>query len=163
MVYFYPITGRYCRVRLISGIFAAAMSTLSGGMNSAATAYIVDIYSRFFHKGEGGNELHAARMATCVIGIISLSFAFLMATWNIASLWDEFNECSGSIVGGMEKLFMLGITYQTRQFRRSNHWYSRKYHRTIVCCQIPDAFHLLLCSIRLYLMFCHRLSGKLVL
>lgn len=94
---------------LISGIFAAAMSTLSGSMNSAATAYIVDIYSRFFHKGEGGNELHAARMATCVIGIISLSFAFLMATWNIASLWDEFNKILGLILGSMGGLFMLGM------------------------------------------------------
>lgn len=94
---------------LISGIFAAAMSTLSGSMNSAATAYIVDIYSRFFHKGEGGNELHAARMATCVIGVISLSFAFLMATWNIASLWDEFNKILGLILGSMGGLFMLGM------------------------------------------------------
>ena len=94
---------------LISGIFAAAMSTLSGSMNSAATAYIVDIYSRFFHKGEGGNELRAARMATCVIGIISLSFAFLMATWNIASLWDEFNKILGLILGSMGGLFMLGM------------------------------------------------------
>ncbi len=94
---------------LISGIFAAAMSTLSGSMNSAATAYIVDIYSRFLHKGESGNELRAARMATCVIGIISLSFAFLMATWNIASLWDEFNKILGLILGSMGGLFMLGM------------------------------------------------------
>ena len=72
-------------------------------------SYIVDIYSRFFHKGEGGNELHAARMATCVIGIISLSFAFLMATWNIASLWDEFNKILGLILGSMGGLFMLGM------------------------------------------------------
>ncbi len=94
---------------LISGIFAAAMSTLSGSMNSAATAYIVDIYSRFLQKGESGNELRAARMATCVIGIISLSFAFLMATWNIASLWDEFNKILGLILGSMGGLFMLGM------------------------------------------------------
>ena len=94
---------------LISGIFAAAMSTLSGSMNSAATAYIVDIYSRFLHKGDYGNELRAARIATCVIGIISLSFAFLMATWNIASLWDEFNKILGLILGSMGGLFMLGM------------------------------------------------------
>lgn len=94
---------------LISGIFAAAMSTLSGSMNSAATAYIVDIYSRFLHKGDSGNELRAARLATCVIGIISLSFAFFMATWNIASLWDEFNKILGLILGSMGGLFMLGM------------------------------------------------------
>lgn len=94
---------------LISGIFAAAMSTLSGSMNSAATAYIVDIYSRFFNKSHRGSELRAARMATCVIGLISLSFAFFMATWNIASLWDEFNKILGLILGSMGGLFMLGM------------------------------------------------------
>lgn len=94
---------------LISGIFAAAMSTLSGSMNSAATAFIVDIYSRFFHKTSQGSELRAARMATCIIGVISLSFAFLMATWNIASLWDEFNKILGLILGSMGGLFMLGM------------------------------------------------------
>lgn len=94
---------------LISGIFAAAMSTLSGSMNSAATAYIVDIHSRFFNKSNKGPELHTARIATCVIGVISLSFAFLMATWNIASLWDEFNKILGLILGSMGGLFMLGM------------------------------------------------------
>lgn len=94
---------------LISGIFAAAMSTLSGSMNSAATAYIVDIYSRFFNKSHQGSELRAARLATCVIGLISLSFAFFMATWNIASLWDEFNKILGLILGSMGGLFMLGM------------------------------------------------------
>lgn len=94
---------------LISGIFAAAMSTLSGSMNSAATAYIVDIHSRFFNKSNKGPELQTARIATCVIGVISLSFAFLMATWNIASLWDEFNKILGLILGSMGGLFMLGM------------------------------------------------------
>lgn len=94
---------------LISGIFAAAMSTLSGSMNSAATAYIVDVYSRFFNKSHQGSELRAARLATCVIGLISLSFAFFMATWNIASLWDEFNKILGLILGSMGGLFMLGM------------------------------------------------------
>ncbi len=92
---------------LISGIFAAAMSTLSGSMNSAATAYIVDIYPRIVRKSSG--SLKAARMATCIIGVISLLFAFLMATWNIASLWDEFNKILGLILGSMGGLFILGM------------------------------------------------------
>ena len=92
---------------LISGIFAAAMSTLSGSMNSAATAYIVDIYPRITRRGAG--SLRAARFATCVTGLISLAFAFLMATWNIASLWDEFQKILGLILGSMGGLFMLGM------------------------------------------------------
>lgn len=35
---------------LISGIFAAAMSTLSSSMNSAATAYVVDIHGKIMKE-----------------------------------------------------------------------------------------------------------------
>lgn len=93
---------------LISGIFAAAMSTLSGSMNSAATAYIIDIRPKLFpRKGEA--SLGEAKRATLIVGGISLLFAFLMATWDINSLWDEFNRILGLILGSMGGLFMLGM------------------------------------------------------
>ena len=96
---------------LISGIFAAAMSTLSGSMNSAATAYVVDIRPRLFRKVETdkARELKVAKTATLVIGVLSLLFACLMATWNINSLWDEFNKILGLVLGCMGGLFFLGM------------------------------------------------------
>ena len=48
---------------LISGIFAAAMSTLSSSMNSAATAYIVDIHGKIIKK-EAKDNLRTAKIAT---------------------------------------------------------------------------------------------------
>ena len=92
---------------LISGIFAAAMSTLSGSMNSAATAYTVDIYPRIFQGRAAG--LNAARISTLVIGAMSLTFAILMATWDVSSLWDEFQKILGLILGSMGGLFVLGM------------------------------------------------------
>ena len=92
---------------LISGIFAAAMSTLSGSMNSAATAYTVDIYPRICRGSVAG--LHVARISTFLIGILSMTFAFLMATWDVASLWDEFQKILGLILGSMGGLFLLGM------------------------------------------------------
>lgn len=72
---------------LISGIFAAAMSTLSGSMNSAATAFEVDIRPKLFPKSvmaTGADdkrwELKRAKKTTMIIGVLSLLFAFLMAT-----------------------------------------------------------------------------------
>lgn len=90
---------------LISGIFAAAMSTLSSSMNSAATAYIVDIHSRY-HKVCG---LATAKRATAILGCLGIGFAYIMATWEIHSLWDEFNKILGLILGSMGGLFLLGI------------------------------------------------------
>lgn len=96
---------------LISGIFAAAMSTLSGSMNSAATAYVVDIRPNLTRKIEPDKtkELKVAKTATLVIGVLSLLFACLMATWNIDSLWDEFSKILGLVLGSMGGLFFLGM------------------------------------------------------
>jgi len=90
---------------LISGIFAAAMSTLSSSMNSAATAYITDIHEKF----KPGSGLKAAKMATLVLGVVGIAFAFMMATWEVKSLWDEFNKILGLILGSMGGLFLLGM------------------------------------------------------
>lgn len=101
---------------LISGIFAAAMSTLSGSMNSAATAFEVDIRPKLFPKStmatgadDKKRELKRAKRTTMIIGVLSLLFAFLMATWDINSLWDEFNTILGLILGSMGGLFFLGM------------------------------------------------------
>lgn len=93
---------------LVSGIFAAAMSTLSGSMNSAATAFIVDIYPRIC-RSAAASSLRSARISTLVIGTMSLTFAVLMATWDVASLWDEFQKILGLILGCMGGLFVLGM------------------------------------------------------
>ena len=90
---------------LISGIFAAAMSTLSSSMNSAATAYITDIHQKVVPEA----SLKAAKIATLVLGIIGIAFAFMMATWEIKSLWDEFNKILGLVLGSMGGLFLLGM------------------------------------------------------
>lgn len=93
---------------LISGIFAAAMSTLSGSINSAATAYVVDIRP-LLRKGKAKSDLKVAKRSTLIIGALALIFAFMMATWNIDSLWDEFNKILGLILGSMGGLFFLGM------------------------------------------------------
>lgn len=94
---------------LISGIFAAAMSTLSSSMNSAATAYVVDIHSKlpFGNKMSG---LRTAQFSTLLFGVIGIAFAYIMATWEVKSLWDEFNRILGLILGSMGGLFLLGMT-----------------------------------------------------
>ncbi|MEA5005374.1 MAG: sodium/solute symporter [Rikenellaceae bacterium] len=94
---------------VISGIFAAAMSTLSSSMNSAATAYFVDIHSKISSIKEH-NGLKGARIATLIIGVIGILFALLMATWDIKSLWDEFSKILGILLGGLGGLFLLGLT-----------------------------------------------------
>ena len=93
---------------LIAGIFAAAMSSLSSSMNSAATAYSTDIHFRFGWS-KNMNQLKLARIATFVVGILGTLFAFMMATMDIQSLWDEFQKVLGLIIGSLGGVFLLGI------------------------------------------------------
>ncbi|NCB08279.1 MAG: sodium:solute symporter [Bacteroidia bacterium] len=93
---------------LIAGIFAAAMSSLSSSMNSAATAYSTDIHFRF-GWGKKMDPLKLARMATFIIGCTGTLFAFMMATMDIQSLWDEFQKVLGLIIGSLGGVFLLGI------------------------------------------------------
>ena len=93
---------------LIAAIFAAAMSSLSSSMNSGATAYATDIHFRF-NWNKGSNELKLARQATFLIGILGTLFAFMMATMDIKSLWDEFQRVLGLVIGGLGGVFLLGI------------------------------------------------------
>ncbi|MFV0592221.1 MAG: sodium:solute symporter family transporter [Draconibacterium sp.] len=93
---------------LIAGIFAAAMSSLSSSMNSAATAYSTDIHFRFGWS-RNINPLKLARIATFVVGISGTLFAFMMATMDIQSLWDEFQKVLGLVIGSLGGVFLLGI------------------------------------------------------
>ena len=93
---------------LIAAIFAAAMSSLSSSMNSAATAYSTDIHFRFGWS-KGKNKLRIARQSTLIIGLVGILFAFLMATMDIKSLWDQFQKVLGLIIGSLGGVFLLGI------------------------------------------------------
>lgn len=93
---------------LIAGIFAAAMSSLSSSLNSAATSYAIDIHFRFGWNNKT-NELRLARKATLIIGIIGILFAIMMATMDVKSLWDEFQKVLGLVIGSLGGVFLLGI------------------------------------------------------
>lgn len=96
---------------LIAGIFAAAMSSVSSSINSAATAYSTDIHFRF-KPGAKQQGLRIARISTVVIGVAGTLFALFMASWEIKSLWDVFNKVLGLIIGSLGGLFLLGILFR---------------------------------------------------
>lgn len=93
---------------LIAAIFAAAMSSLSSSLNSVSTALITDFYRRLAPKKEK-TLLFVAQMFTLVVGLIGTGLALVMATWGIASLWDQFNMILGLFTGGLGGVFILGI------------------------------------------------------
>lgn len=96
---------------LIAAIFAATMSTISSNINSVATAFSVDFYKRFRPETSDKKMLSVARKTCLVSGLIGMGIALLMATWEILSLLDFFQEILGLLSSGLGGLFMMGIFF----------------------------------------------------
>ena len=94
---------------LIAGIFAAAMSSLDSSMNAVATVLTHDFFRRFKPAVSDRQQLIFARIMTALIGLLGLTFALVLATWDIQSLWDQLNIFIGLFAGGLGGIFMLGI------------------------------------------------------
>lgn len=96
---------------LIAAIFAATMSTISSNINSVATAFSVDFYKRFRPTATDHSVLACARYTCIISGVIGMAIALLMATWNILSLLDFFQEILGLLSSGLGGLFLMGIFF----------------------------------------------------
>ncbi len=94
---------------LIAAIFAATMSTISSNINSVATAFSIDFWKRFRTSTTDSQLLAVARWASVVSGMAGLLLALFMATWNIQSFLDFFNEILGLLTSGLGGLFFIAV------------------------------------------------------
>ncbi|MGL4943034.1 MAG: sodium:solute symporter family transporter [Thermoguttaceae bacterium] len=92
----------------IAAIFAAAMSTLSSNINSVSAAITCDFIKPFVALSPRA-ELLTARVVGIVAGGCGIALALLLATWEIRSLWDQFNTFLGLFTGVLGGLFLMGI------------------------------------------------------
>lgn len=96
---------------LIAAVFAAAMSTLSSNINSVSAVITSDFYKILSTRNNQKNYMRVARWSGITVGIFGIVMAFVLATWNIASLWDQFNTFLGLLTGGLGALFVMGIFF----------------------------------------------------
>lgn len=96
---------------LIAAIFAAAMSTLSSNINSVSAVITSDFYKTMFPHKSLKSSMSIARWAGIIVGVMGMGMALVLATWNIASLWDQFNTFLGLLTSGLGALFVLGIFF----------------------------------------------------
>lgn len=93
---------------VISAIMAAAMSTISSGMNASATVFTEDIYKRYIRPHSSGSQaLRVLFIATGVFGVLGIVTGISMI--GVKSILDVWWELSGIFAGGMLGLFLLGI------------------------------------------------------
>jgi solute:Na+ symporter, SSS family len=94
---------------LIAAIFAAAMSTLSSNINSVAAVITSDFFKTIKTDSTSTQRMRMARWSGIVVGVFGVGMALILATWNIASLWDQFNTFLGLLTGVLGALFIMGI------------------------------------------------------
>ncbi len=96
---------------LIASVFAAAMSTLSSNINSVAAVITSDFYKKIIVNNTLKGQMLVARWSGVIVGVFGMGMALVLATWDIASLWDQFNTFVGLLTGGLGALFIMGIFF----------------------------------------------------
>jgi SSS family transporter len=94
---------------LIAAVFSAAMSTLSANINSVSTAVTEDFFQQLRRNLTEKTRMRIARISGVLVGLIGTGFALGLATWDIKSLWDQFNVFLGLLTSGLGGLFLMGI------------------------------------------------------
>ncbi|UCE05777.1 MAG: sodium:solute symporter [bacterium] len=97
---------------IIAGVFAAAMSTLSGSLNSLASSSMLDIYkSRFGKNNTPQKDLFISRIITAIWGIVFIGGAMLFKDKNNPVV--ELGLAIASFTyGGLLGTFLLGIFFK---------------------------------------------------
>ncbi len=94
---------------IIAGIFAAAMATLSGIMNSVATLISVDFYDRLVKDPTQKKSVFFAELMTITVGLIGIGLALLLSRFDVHSLFDVSIELAGLLGGGFAGAYTLGM------------------------------------------------------
>ena len=94
---------------LIAAVFSAAISTISSNVNSVSTAVTEDFFQQLRSNLTEKTRMLIARITGVLVGLIGTGFAIGLATWDIKSLWDQFNVFLGLLTSGLGGLFLMGI------------------------------------------------------
>ncbi len=93
---------------LIAAVFAAAMSTVSGSLNSSATIVLTDYYKRFFNKTASEKQsMRVLYVTTIAVGILGTLIALAMT--KVRSALDAWWTLASIFGGGTLGLFLLGF------------------------------------------------------
>ncbi|MBL7647915.1 MAG: sodium/solute symporter [Candidatus Hydrogenedentes bacterium] len=94
---------------LISGVFAAAMSSLDSSMNSMASVLVNDYYRRFKGEVSEVKALGIARWLTVLLGGLGTGAAWFLAGTQATSLFDTYMKLLGMAGGGLAGVVALGM------------------------------------------------------
>ncbi len=100
---------------VIAAIFAAAMSNLSGSLNSLASTTVIDFYQPLLARGADDRHLlRVSRWCTAAWGVVLIGIAVLARRWG--SVFTSGLTIASLVYGPMLGAFLLGVlTRRTNQ------------------------------------------------
>lgn len=93
---------------LLAAIYAAAQSTLSTGINSVATSWVLDIQPLFTKDSSNKQTTKLAQYISLGIGLLAIIISVIMAHSDIKSAYVWFNSFAGLALGALAGVFVLG-------------------------------------------------------
>lgn len=94
---------------LIAAIYAASQSTLSTGLNSVATSWVLDIQDSFNREISEEKQTRIAKLVSLGVGIIAIIVSMILANGEIKSAYEWFNSFMGLVLGVLAGIFLLGV------------------------------------------------------
>lgn len=95
---------------IVAAVFAATMSSISAGLNSLATATVVDFYERLRGKpANAADSVTVSRIATAGYGVLILTVAYLISFWENPAIIELTYRLSNPFTGATLGLFLIGL------------------------------------------------------
>lgn len=94
---------------LISGVFAAAMSSIDSLLNSMTTVYTKDIHERFFSKEHRITSLKNTMIISSVFGVLIIVFSLIGFSGSMKSVLDVIGSYISYLSGPMCGAFFLAM------------------------------------------------------
>lgn len=92
----------------VAGIFSAALSSLSTGLNSMAAIVLEDFYKGLINKNVGEKKVYMLMRLTVVIfGIICVALVYVVE--NLGAVMQMVMSLSAIILGPALSLFLMGV------------------------------------------------------
>jgi SSS family solute:Na+ symporter len=93
---------------LLAALYAASQSTLSTGINSVATSWVLDIQSQITPNMDNKRQTKIAQYVSLGIGIFAIVVAMWLARSDVKSAYELFNSFLGLALGALAGIFVMG-------------------------------------------------------
>ncbi len=93
---------------LLAALYAASQSTLSTGINSVATSWVLDIQAKITPDMTHERQTKIAQYVSLGVGVFAIIVAMVLAKSDIRSAYEFFNSFLGLALGALAGMFVMG-------------------------------------------------------